>query len=199
MEKALGQDHPDVASGLNNLAALYQAQGRYELVEPLYTRSLTIMEKALGQDHPDVAGSLNNLAGLYEALGHYEQAAPLYTRSLTIMEKALGKDHPKAKIIRGNLQALQARLHGQIQVQVKAVIPNSQAEQLGIRPGDIFTHYNHKPVLGAVSFSYGRSLEPAAGPAQALKVLRVGKELVFNVKPGKIGVELQELASAKGP
>ena len=193
-EKALGKDHPDVAISLNNLAGLYKTQGRYEQAAPLYTRSLAILEKVLGKDHPDVATGLNNLAVFYEKQGRYELAEPLYSRSLAILEKALGKDHPDTQTVRGHLQALQARLHGQFQVQVKAVSPDSPAEQLGLRPGDIFTHYHHKPVLGMVGFDYERSLEPAAGPAQALNVLRAGKELVFNVKPGKIGVELQELA-----
>ena len=62
-EKALGPDHPDVAESLNNLAVLYDDQGRYADAEPLYKRSLAIREKALGPDHPDVAQSLNNLAG----------------------------------------------------------------------------------------------------------------------------------------
>src|ERR1700737_4967684 len=65
-EKALGHDHPDVASSLNNLAELYDEQGRYADAEPLYQRSLAIREKALGRDHPAVATSLNNLAGLYD-------------------------------------------------------------------------------------------------------------------------------------
>ena len=194
-EKALGKNHPDVAQSLNNLALLYDTQGRYELAEPLLTHSLAIWEKALGSDHPDVALSLNNLAGLYYDQGRYKLAEPLFTRSLAIWEKALGQEHPTTKTVRDNLQALQARLHGQFQVQVKAVIPNSQAEQLGLRPGDVFTHYHHKPVLGMTGFDYERSLEPASDPAQALTVLRAGKELVFNVKPGKMGVELQELAS----
>ncbi|MCV4933336.1 tetratricopeptide repeat protein, partial [Escherichia coli] len=37
-EKALGPDHPDVATSLNNLAGLYDAQGQYALAEPLYKR-----------------------------------------------------------------------------------------------------------------------------------------------------------------
>ena len=41
-EKALGPDHPDVATSLNNLAALYNDQGRYADAEPLYKRSLAI-------------------------------------------------------------------------------------------------------------------------------------------------------------
>ena len=66
LEKALGPDHPDVATSLNNLALLYDNQGRYADAEPLYKRSLAISRKALGPDHPDVATSLNNLAELYE-------------------------------------------------------------------------------------------------------------------------------------
>ena len=63
-EKALGPDHPDVATSLNDLASLYDTQGDYAKAEPLYKRSLSIWEKALGPDHPDVATSLNNLAEL---------------------------------------------------------------------------------------------------------------------------------------
>ncbi len=51
---------------LNNLAGLYDDQGRYAEAEPLYKRSLAIREKALGPDHPDVATALNNLAELYK-------------------------------------------------------------------------------------------------------------------------------------
>ena len=62
-EKALGPDHPDVARSLNNLAALYETQGRYADAEPLYKRSLAIREKALGPDHPDVASIAEQSGG----------------------------------------------------------------------------------------------------------------------------------------
>jgi len=61
-EKALGKDHPSVASSLNNLAGLLQDQGKYAEAEPLHRRALAIDETALGPDHPSVANSLNNLA-----------------------------------------------------------------------------------------------------------------------------------------
>ncbi|MBT1570101.1 tetratricopeptide repeat protein, partial [Klebsiella pneumoniae] len=66
---ALGPDHPDVATSLNNLAELYRSQGQYAQAEPLFKRSLAIWERALGPDHPDVATSLNNLAELYRSQG----------------------------------------------------------------------------------------------------------------------------------
>jgi CHAT domain-containing protein/Tfp pilus assembly protein PilF len=93
-EKALGPDHPNVATALNNLALLYKVQGRYAEAEPLYKRSLAIREKALGPDHTNVATALNNLASLYQEQGRYADAEPLYKRSLAIDEKALGPDHP---------------------------------------------------------------------------------------------------------
>ena len=41
-EKALGREHPNVAASLNNLAALYDTQGKYAEAEPLYQRALAI-------------------------------------------------------------------------------------------------------------------------------------------------------------
>jgi len=67
MEKALGPEHPNVATSLNNLAELFRGQAKYAEAEPLYQRSLAIREKALGPEHPNVATSLNDLALLYEA------------------------------------------------------------------------------------------------------------------------------------
>ena len=79
-EKALGPDHPWLATSLNNLAMLYFKQGRYAEAEPLSKRSLAIGEKALGTDHPDVATWLNNLAKLYWSEDRYADALPLAQR-----------------------------------------------------------------------------------------------------------------------
>jgi tetratricopeptide (TPR) repeat protein len=81
-----GEQDPRFATSLNNLAALYQARGKYVEAEPLYKRSLAIREKVLGPDHPDVAASLNNLAVLYKTRGKYVEAEPRYERSLAIRE-----------------------------------------------------------------------------------------------------------------
>ena len=50
-----GPEHPNVATSLNNLAALYKAKGQFADAEPLYQRALAIREKVLGPDHPIVA------------------------------------------------------------------------------------------------------------------------------------------------
>jgi tetratricopeptide (TPR) repeat protein len=61
-EKALGPDHPDVATALSWLALLYRNQGHYADAELLYRRALAINEKARGPDHPAVVASLNALS-----------------------------------------------------------------------------------------------------------------------------------------
>ena len=85
------KDHPAVAKSLNNLALLYQVQGKYAEAEPLYKRSLKIREKALGKEHPVVAHSLNNLATVYQAQDRYAEAEPRYKEAGKRVENALGK------------------------------------------------------------------------------------------------------------
>jgi len=88
-EKRLGQDHPDVATILNNLAELYQEQGKYEEAELLYRQLLTIDEKNYGENHLDFAISLNNLATLYKIQKKYDEAESLFLRSISIFENQL--------------------------------------------------------------------------------------------------------------
>ncbi|MDE5122352.1 MAG: tetratricopeptide repeat protein, partial [Trichodesmium sp. St19_bin1] len=56
-EQRFGNEHPDVASSLNNLATLYESQGRYEEAEPLYVQSLDMRKKLLGEEHPYTQGT----------------------------------------------------------------------------------------------------------------------------------------------
>ena len=111
-ERTLGPDHPNLATALNNLAALYIAQGNYADAEQLLKRSLAIQEKALGPDHPNVAQTLNFLAELYRTQGRYADAEPLYKRALASWEKALGPDDPNVAAVLNNL-ALLAQSKGQ--------------------------------------------------------------------------------------
>jgi tetratricopeptide (TPR) repeat protein len=101
-----GNEDPQFAFSLNQLAFLYNSQGKYNEAEPLYLRSLSISEKQLGENHPDVATSLNNLAELYRNRGKYEEAEPLYLRSLSIREKQLGENHPDVATSLNNLALL---------------------------------------------------------------------------------------------
>jgi tetratricopeptide (TPR) repeat protein len=117
LEKALGPDHPRVATGLNNLAVLYVSLGDYIQAEPLYQRALAIYEKAFGPDHLRVATGLNNLAVLYVSLGDYIQAEPLLKRALVIYEKVFGSDHPLVATGLNNLAGLYRELGDYVQAE----------------------------------------------------------------------------------
>ena len=105
-KKRLGEEHPDVATSLHNLAYLYDSQGRYSEAEPLYIQALALWRKLLGEEHPDVATSLNNLAGLYYSQGRYSDAEPLYIQALALRRKLLGEEHPDVASSLNNLALL---------------------------------------------------------------------------------------------
>ena len=97
---------PRLGKTLNNLAAIYYAQGDYERAEPLLRRAVEAMEQALGPHDPDLAQSLKNLAALYYLEGDYVAAEPLLMRSLAIWERAVGSDHPYVATLLSNLAGL---------------------------------------------------------------------------------------------
>ena len=49
----LGADHPEPATSLNNLAALYRAQGLYVEAAPMVMEAVEIIERVLGAEHPN--------------------------------------------------------------------------------------------------------------------------------------------------
>ena len=105
-EKALGPEHPETASSLNNLALVLKIQGDFANARLLYERSLAILEKILGPEHPDTASALNNLALLLKTQGDLASARPLFERALAIGENTLGPEHPDTVTRVNNLAVL---------------------------------------------------------------------------------------------
>ncbi|WP_169614189.1 FxSxx-COOH system tetratricopeptide repeat protein [Nodosilinea sp. P-1105] len=105
-KRLLGNEHPYVATSLNNLAGLYDNQGRYTKAEPLYQQALAMTKRLLGDEHSYVATSLNNLAGLYKNQGRYTEAEPLYQQALAMYKRLLGDEHPYVAQSLNNLAGL---------------------------------------------------------------------------------------------
>ena len=84
-----------MAVSLNNLAALYQAQGKYAEAEPLFRQSLAIVEKALGPEHPNVATALDNYAKLLRKTNRNAEAAKLEARAQAIRAMHGAQNPPK--------------------------------------------------------------------------------------------------------
>ncbi|MCA2722865.1 MAG: tetratricopeptide repeat protein [Microcystis sp. M048S1] len=109
-KRLLGNNHPLVASSLNNLAALYDSQGRYTEAEPLYLQALDLRKQLLGDNHPLVALSLNNLAYLYDSQGRYTEAEPLYLEAINIFRERLGENHPHTQTVYQNYLRMLSQL-----------------------------------------------------------------------------------------
>ena len=65
-EKALGPEHPDTLTSMDNLALVLRRQGKYEAAEEMHRRALQLTEKVLGPEHPSTLTSMDNLALLLE-------------------------------------------------------------------------------------------------------------------------------------
>jgi hypothetical protein len=67
-EQQLGPDYPHVANSLNNLANLYDSQGRFTEAEPLLVKALALRQVMLGDQHPHTVGTRQSLAILRQMM-----------------------------------------------------------------------------------------------------------------------------------
>ncbi|MCC3418100.1 MAG: CHAT domain-containing protein [Microcoleus sp. PH2017_07_MST_O_A] len=98
-------DHPDVAFSLNNLASLYNSQGRHNESERLYKQALEMCQR-LFTDHPHVVASLNNLATLYQSQGRYGEAEHHFQKALEMWQRLFKDDDADLASILNNLGLL---------------------------------------------------------------------------------------------
>ena len=77
-KEVLGENHPDYALSLYNLAVCYSLLGNYAEALQLCTDALHIQKKILGENHPNYAIYLNELAVCYFYSNNKEEAVSLY-------------------------------------------------------------------------------------------------------------------------
>ena len=184
----LGEQHPDVATSLNNLALLYGTQGRYDEAESLFIQALELTKQLLGEQHPHVASSLNNLAALYDAQGRYESAEPLYLQALEQRKQLLGEQHPHVASSLNNLAALyesQGRYNEAEPLYLQALELRKQL--LGEQHPDVATSLNNLALLYRVQGRY-ESAEPLY-----LQALELRKQLLGEQHPD-VATSLNNLA-----
>ena len=59
--RLLGENNPDTATSLNDLAAVYRDEGRLKEAEPMAREALQVRIEHFGTNNLDVADSLRNL------------------------------------------------------------------------------------------------------------------------------------------
>jgi CHAT domain-containing protein/Tfp pilus assembly protein PilF len=174
----LGEDHPDYAASLNNLAALHWAIGDYAKAEPLYRRALEIQKQALGESHPVHATTLDNLANLYQAMGDYAKAEPLYRQALEIKKRAVGENHPDYA---GSLNNL-AGLYQDMEDYAKAEAPCRQAVEIRKRAlGE--NHPDYATSLNNLAWLYHHMGDHAAAEPLYREALEITKRVLGQNHP----------------
>lgn len=92
-QQKYGENHPETALAMNDLATFYIAQGKYDQAEPLLLNALGIQERTLGEDHIDVATSCSNLGELNYYKERFDEAEKYYQRALSIRKAELGEQN----------------------------------------------------------------------------------------------------------
>ena len=175
LQKELGLEM-DLAYSLNNLADLYESQGRYSEAEPLYMQALELRKRLLGEEHADVANSLNHLAGLYEYQGRYSEAEPLYAQALALRKRLLGEEHADVANSLNNLAGLyesQGRYSEAERLYMQAL--ELRKRLLGEEHADVATSLHNLAFLYYVQGRYGEA-ESLYAQALALREHLFGEE-----------------------
>lgn len=91
-EKKLTPNHSDIATSLNNLAALFQYTYRFEEAERLLRKCLDI-EEQIDNNELGLSSKLNNLAVLLSDINKFDEAELLFRKALSAIEKKYGQIH----------------------------------------------------------------------------------------------------------
>ena len=184
-EKVQGPEHPDVARNLNNLALLYEGEGRYPAAEPIMKRALAIGEKSLGPNNPGIAGLLTNLAQLYGLQGRYDEAETLDKRALTIDETVASPDQQLAisfdlerlatlYLNEGRYAEAEPLYKRSLAIRQKALGPNNPDLMTNITSDQVrsamLVYVTSLADLGVLYYSQGRYAEAEATDKRALTI-----------------------------
>lgn len=93
MRQALPNDqpvYPAVLTSLNDMAKMFESQGRYDEAKPIFIEALAVVKRELPGQHMELAHALNNLATVCNAQGRAGEAEPLFVEALSRMKKAPG-------------------------------------------------------------------------------------------------------------
>ncbi len=126
-----------LGKSLNNLGAVYHAQGKFGLAEEAYQKALDLKVQLFGEEHFETAPCYQNLAAVHSARAQYEKAEPLYLKAIAIKENAYGKDSEELLTPLKNLLMLMQKMERKEDAEpLEARI--KQIEPPPANPGDIW-------------------------------------------------------------
>ena len=100
-------------------------------------------------------------------------------------QNPFGQLRPRSGLCGGGLAGASRQPKGAVIIQA---LPNSQAERLGLKAGDVISHYSGKTITSAAQLI--GLIARTQGHDIPLEIIRDGKRLRFAVAEGKLGVKL---------
>jgi tetratricopeptide (TPR) repeat protein len=86
-KKELGENDPEYANALKNMARVHDANKDYAKAEPLHQESLALYKRVLGVHHLDYAAELSFFGDHRMSMGDYPAAEKAYKESLSIYKE----------------------------------------------------------------------------------------------------------------
>ncbi len=122
---------------LNNLGAVYHAQGKFGLAEEAYQKALELKIQLFGEEHYETAFCFQNLAAVHSARAQFDKAEPLYLKAISIKEKTYGENSEELLTSLKNLLMLFQKMERKeeaekLEARIKAIEPPPA------NPGDIW-------------------------------------------------------------
>lgn len=109
VERRLGPDHPAVAEGLAELAAIHAERGAPDQAAPLMLRVLYIHQSNFGKASVPVGHSYARLGALHDQDTDFARAAKFYTDGAEALAEALGPQAPAVIELTAHAAASHAR------------------------------------------------------------------------------------------
>lgn len=94
MKRAIGPEHKETLTAINNLGFIYWQQGKNVEAEQMYKQALAGEEKVLGPDNPLTLVTVINIGSLYTKQGRLIEAEHMLKRALSVHETARGLNDP---------------------------------------------------------------------------------------------------------
>ena len=126
IKRRLGDEHPEVASVVANLALVHEALQRYDSAEILWRCALVIRERSLPDDSPTVSMAREHLADMCAANGRPEEAIALRELALAARSASLPADHPQLASAKAKLTAL--KVEG-VRAKIPVVVPQARTAE----------------------------------------------------------------------
>jgi len=102
-EATLPDEHPDLQTARQNLAATKRLLGDLPGALALQEQVLAVRSRTLPAEHPDLQVARLNLANTKNSLGDLPGALALQELVLAVFSKTLPAEHPNLQLARGNL------------------------------------------------------------------------------------------------